>query len=159
MFWHCSLGIRNSIQPVKNWVMKCWHSYLSEVRCKWFAHGLANTTATPTSLASQKLKFRLVQPFLCRLTLVVLEKRPLNGCLTVCLLKFCEQSQPNFNQWRYVKASNICISDSAIQTCLHHSAAQDIHLHLHLYTEHQNPSYSTRVADIARTLLVTYTGI
>jgi len=28
VLWHCYLGIRKSIQPVKNWVMSCWHGYL-----------------------------------------------------------------------------------------------------------------------------------
>jgi len=51
--------------------------------CKWFVYGPAYATATPSSVAS--LKSRLVQPFWCQLTQVVLEKRPLNGCLSVCL--------------------------------------------------------------------------
>jgi len=29
MLWHCRLGVRKSIQPVKNWVMRCWRGYLS----------------------------------------------------------------------------------------------------------------------------------
>jgi len=32
---HCWLGIRKSTWPVKNWVMRCLHGYLSEVRYKW----------------------------------------------------------------------------------------------------------------------------
>jgi len=74
-------GIRKSIRPVTNWVMRYWRGYLSGVRCKWFAYGPADATATPLSLAS--LIFELVNPFWCRLTQVVLEKRPLNWCL-VC---------------------------------------------------------------------------
>jgi len=38
----------------KNWVMGYWHGYLSEVRCKWFANGPADTIATPSALASLK---------------------------------------------------------------------------------------------------------
>jgi len=38
------------------WVMRCWHSYLSRARCKWFAYGPADATATPSSLASLKSK-------------------------------------------------------------------------------------------------------
>jgi len=34
---HCWLGVRKSIRPVKNWVMRYWHGYLSGVWCKWFA--------------------------------------------------------------------------------------------------------------------------
>jgi len=29
VLWHRWLGIRKSIQPVKNWVMRCWCGYLS----------------------------------------------------------------------------------------------------------------------------------
>ena len=36
LVWCCWLGITQSIQPVKNWVMRCWRGYLSGVRCKWF---------------------------------------------------------------------------------------------------------------------------
>ena len=41
VLWHCWLGIRKSIRPVKNWMMRCWH-------------GPADATATPLSLASLK---------------------------------------------------------------------------------------------------------
>ena len=81
MLWRCWLGIRKSIWPAKNWVMRCWCGYLSGARCRLFAYGPADATAskkTPSSLAS--LKSRLVLPFWYQLTEVVLEKRPLNGC-------------------------------------------------------------------------------
>ena len=55
---HCWLHIRKSIRPVINWVMRCWLGCLSGVRCKWFANGPADATATLSSLAS--LKSRLV---------------------------------------------------------------------------------------------------
>ena len=84
MFWHCWLGVRKSIQAVKNWVMRCWRGYLFWARCKWFAYGPTDATATRSSLAS--LKSRMVWPFWCRLTQAVLEKRPLNGCLSVLLM-------------------------------------------------------------------------
>ena len=35
--------------------MTCWHGYLSGVRCKWFAYGPADATATPS---------KMVQPLL-----------------------------------------------------------------------------------------------
>jgi len=44
VLWHCWLGIRNSIWPVLNWVMRCWRRYLSGARYKWFAHGPADAT-------------------------------------------------------------------------------------------------------------------
>jgi len=60
---------------------RCWHGYLFADRCKWFACGTADAAASPTSLAS--LKSRLVWPFWCQLAHIVLEKRPLNGCLSI----------------------------------------------------------------------------
>ena len=59
--------------------MVIWHGCLSGARCKWFAHGPADATATTSSLAS--LKSRLGTTYWCRLTQAVLEKRPLNGRL------------------------------------------------------------------------------
>jgi len=28
VLWHCWLGVRKSIRPVKKWVMRCWHDCL-----------------------------------------------------------------------------------------------------------------------------------
>ena len=74
-------------------VMRCWHGYLSRARCKWFAYGSADATATPSSLASAKS--RMVYPSgtgLPRLSW----KRPLNVC--VCYLLLREQTlQPLYN--------------------------------------------------------------
>ena len=54
VLWQCWLGIRKSIQPVKNWVTRCRHRYLFEARCKYFAYDPADANATPSSLASLK---------------------------------------------------------------------------------------------------------
>jgi len=43
VLWHCWLGGRKGIRPVKNWVMGCWHGYLSGVRFR-FAYGPADAT-------------------------------------------------------------------------------------------------------------------
>jgi len=67
----CWLGIGNSIRPVKNWVMRCWHGYLSGAS-KWFAYGPADTTAILSSPAS--LTSGMVSHFWCWLTHFVLEK-------------------------------------------------------------------------------------
>jgi len=48
------VGIRKSIRPVKNWVVRYWHGYLSEVRWDLFAYGPFDAVATPLSLASLK---------------------------------------------------------------------------------------------------------
>ena len=64
VLWCCWLGGRKGIRPVKNWVLGCWHSYLSGARCR-LAYGL----------------------FWYRLTWVVPDKGPLNGRVTyVCRL-------------------------------------------------------------------------
>ena len=68
------VGRQEEHRPVKNWVTGCWCGYQSGARCRLFACGPADV---PSSLAS--FKSRLVLPFCCRLTQVVLEKRPLNG--------------------------------------------------------------------------------
>jgi len=47
-----------------------------------FANGPADANDTKPSLVS--LKSKLALPFWCRLTQAVLEKRPLNGCRSVC---------------------------------------------------------------------------
>ena len=86
VLWRCWLGGRKGIRPVKTWVVGCWCGYVwSKVQtCIWpswcHCHSL--------SLAS--VKSRLVLPFWYRLTRVVLEKGPLNGCVCVngvCVLQ------------------------------------------------------------------------
>ena len=75
MLWRrCWLGGRKGIRPEKNWVVGCWRGYLSGARCR-LAYG-------PLSLAS--VKSRLVVPSWYRITRVVPDKGPLNGC--VCIL-------------------------------------------------------------------------
>ena len=71
------VGWQEGYLACKNWVLRYWHGYLSEARCKWFAYGPANATTTPLSLAS--LKSRMVLPFWCRITQVIEEKRQLNS--------------------------------------------------------------------------------
>jgi len=88
VLWHCWLGSRKGIRPLKNWVMGCWRGYLSGARCR-LAYGPADATATRRLYAS--VKSRLVLPFWYRLTQVVLDKGPLNGvcvCVCVCVCYF-----------------------------------------------------------------------
>jgi len=63
-------------------VVGCCHGYLSGASCR-VAYGPADSTATHLSLASEKS--RLVLLFWYRLTWVVPEKGPLNGCVCVCV--------------------------------------------------------------------------
>ena len=83
VLWRCWLGGRKGIRPVKKLSsgVLAWLSVWSEVQtCIWpsccHCHSL--------SLAS--VKSRLVLPFWYRLTRVVPDKGPLNGCVCVCVL-------------------------------------------------------------------------
>ena len=82
VLWRCWLGGRKGIWPIKTWVMRCWHGYLSEAKWKWLAYCPADATATPSYLL-QKIQNGL--SFWYRPTQVVLEKRPLNDCVCVCM--------------------------------------------------------------------------
>jgi len=80
-----SLSVTKNIWPVKSWVMRCWHGYLSEVRCKWLARGPAEATATPSSVASLNPEwFDLSSTSLLRLSLKKAVKY-VTVCLSVCL--------------------------------------------------------------------------
>jgi len=91
VLWYCLLGDRKGIRPVKNWVVGCWHGYLSGARCR-LAYGPADATATHCVLLQEN---RLVLPFWYRLTQVVPEKGPLNGCVCVWYLLYsaCDTCQ------------------------------------------------------------------
>ena len=83
VLWRRWLGGRKGIRPVKNWVVGCWHGYLSGARCR-FAYGPADTTAT-YSLAS--LKSTLVFTFLVLADLGSPGKRAVKRvCVCVCVL-------------------------------------------------------------------------
>jgi len=61
----------------KNWVVGCWHGYLSGARCR-LAYGPADASSTHC-LASVKSRLFLLLWY--RLTQVVLEKGPSNVCV------------------------------------------------------------------------------
>ena len=46
VLWHCWLGGRKGIRPVKIWVVGCWRGYLSRARCR-LAYDPADATAIP----------------------------------------------------------------------------------------------------------------
>ena len=75
--WRCWLGGRKGIQPVKNWVVGCCCGYLSGVMCR-LAHGSADATGTHCLCFS---KIQIGFAFCYRLTWVVPDKGPLNGCV------------------------------------------------------------------------------
>ena len=88
MLWCCWLGSRKGIRPVKKLSggVLAWLSVWREVQmiCIWSSWCHCH----PVISCSSKIQNGL--PFWCRLTQVVLEKRPLNGCsvvvVTVCLM-------------------------------------------------------------------------
>ena len=83
VLWRCWLGGRKGIRSVKIWVVGClaWLSVWSEVQtCIWPSWCHCH------SLSLAPVKPRLVLPFWYRLTQVVLEKRPLNGCKKMVVL-------------------------------------------------------------------------
>ena len=45
VLWHCWLGGRKGIRPVKTWVVGCWCGYLSGSRCR-LAYGPADATVS-----------------------------------------------------------------------------------------------------------------
>ena len=77
MLWRCWLSSRKGIRPVKNWVVGYWHGYLSGARCRCILPSWCHCH----SLSLASVKSRLVLPFWYRLTRVVPEKGPLNGCV------------------------------------------------------------------------------
>ena len=84
VIWRCWLGGRKGIRPVKklSGEVLAWLSFWSEVQtciCSSWCH------CHSLSLAS--VKSRLVLPFWYRLTWVVPEKSPLNGCVCVVVYR------------------------------------------------------------------------
>ena len=97
LLWRCWLGSRKGIRPVKKMSSEvlAWLSVWSKVQtCTWpswcHCHSL--------SLAS--VKSRLVLPFwYCRLTRVVPDKGPLNGCVCVCV-HICSNDKLSAFKWK-----------------------------------------------------------
>jgi len=84
VLWHCWLGGRKGIQPVKNWVVGC-----CVVMCLGQGADLRMVQLRPLSLTiSCSSKCRLVLPFWCRLTWVVPDEvqrgRKIVACVCVC---------------------------------------------------------------------------
>ena len=80
VLWHCWLGVRKSIRPVKikRWGVGVVICLERGADCLHTVQLMLLHPQTPSSLAS--FKSGLVLPFWYKLTQVVLEKRPLNGC-------------------------------------------------------------------------------
>ena len=82
VLWRCWLGGRKGIWPVKK--LECWG--VGMVICLERGADLhVPSWCHCHSLSLASVKSRLVLPFWYRLTRVVLEKGPLNGCVCVCV--------------------------------------------------------------------------
>jgi len=57
------VGQQEGHPACKNCVVRYWHGYLSGIRCKWFAYGAADDTATQSSLAPVKTSNQNGLPF------------------------------------------------------------------------------------------------
>ena len=68
VLWRCWLGSRRVIRPVKNWVVGCWHGYLSGERCR-LAYGPADATHCSCFSKTHISSFTFLLP--TRLTRVV----------------------------------------------------------------------------------------
>ena len=77
------VGRQEGHSACKKWVMRCWHDYLSGMRCR-LAYGWPSWCHCH-SLSLASVKSRFVLPFWYRLTCVVLDKGALNGCVCVLL--------------------------------------------------------------------------
>jgi len=72
--------------------MRCCCGYLSGARCRLFACGPADATATPKHyILLPHLNSDWFLPFWYWLTQVVLEKRPLNGCGSSSVGRFADE--------------------------------------------------------------------
>ena len=79
VLWRCWLVGRKGIRPVNNWVVGWWHGYLAEARCTP-AYGPADGWCHCYSLSLASVKSSWY-----RLTRVVPQRGPLNGCVCVCV--------------------------------------------------------------------------
>jgi len=77
----CWSGGRNGIRPVKNRVVGCWRGYLS---VRGADLHMAQLMPLPLTVSCFS-KIQIGLPFWYRLTRIVLDKEPLNGCVCVCV--------------------------------------------------------------------------
>ena len=94
------VGWQEGHPACESWVMRYWHSYLSAARCKWFAYGPADASATPSSLAPVKSRMvylsgaglpRLSWKKCCQTDVVLLVV-----VILVLMYTMCQYNWPNF---------------------------------------------------------------
>jgi len=91
VLWHCWLGGRKGIRPVRKLSGGCWCSYLSGASADLHIAQLMPLPLTVSCFSKIQIGFT----FWHRLTWVVVDKGPLNGC--VCVYRStCELEQEDF---------------------------------------------------------------
>ena len=116
VLWRCWLGDRKGIRPVKKQSggVLARLSVWSDVQtCIWPSWCHCH------SLSLAPVKSRLVVPFWYRLSQVVLEKRPLNGCS--CSSKTLERSDgycSKCNKWRHVYQTPMMLKVEPENSCV-----------------------------------------
>ena len=110
VLWHCWSGVRKSIWPVKFdlWGVGVVICLERGADCLRMVQLMPLQPKTPSSLAS--FKSRLVLPFGYRLTHIVLEKRPLNRCISSSC---CQNDQSLLCM--YVRWMRTCIQKSTVR--------------------------------------------
>jgi len=127
VLWHCWLGGRKGIRPVNSGGVLMWLSVWSKVlTCIWPSWCRCH------SLSLASVKSRLVLPFWYRLTWVVPEKEPLNGCDVPYIQVTAERSREVFQlqQLAVQQLSYNCqLFISTVHQCLENSMTlQDLAL-------------------------------
>ena len=149
VLWHCWLGGRKGVRPVikLSGGVLAWLFVLSDGQiCIWpswcHCHSL--------SLAS--VKSRLVLPFWYRLTRIVSEKGPLNGCVCVCVCLYvvvlyclCCRMADHDDQGLLLASRMMCYSASCIYPSHHVSVTQCQHRRT-WEREHFGPAYVLKKA-------------
>ena len=62
MLWCSWLGGRKGIRPVKNWVVGCWHGYLSAARCRHAYGQLMPLSLTVSCVSKIQIGFTFLVP-------------------------------------------------------------------------------------------------
>ena len=62
VLWRCWLGSRKDIRPVKNWVVRCWHGYLSGARCRLACAQLMPLPLTVSCFSKIQIGFTYLVP-------------------------------------------------------------------------------------------------
>jgi len=104
VLWHCWLGGRKGIRPVKNRVVGCWRGYLYGAMCR-LAYGPVDAIATHCLLLQQNPDWFCLSGTGIR---VVPGNGPLNGCVCMFYWLFVWLC---FFQWHFIDLFS-CIAAS-----------------------------------------------